>query len=148
MPELRQASRAPTGLRRSNRRRRSRCPTRSFCKICDCPSDPSCHSPPAEPPHHPYSFTHDSLRHLARSFGTIDENDRNLLDAKSLLPRTESHLYLKGVAVRANAREINRFQDFSPKALEPAGRVEDRNAGHLPRVNVRRVAQEKAAHRP
>ena len=44
------------------------------------------------------------LRHLALALGSVDEDDRDLDDAKPALPRPEAHLDLKCVAVGPNLR--------------------------------------------
>src|SRR6185437_3129742 len=69
-------------------------------------------------------------------------------DLEAPLPSSHAHLDLERVSVRPDFREIDRLEDLSPKALEPAGSVPHRETGNEPRIDVREVTEEQPADRP
>src|SRR5512135_1432752 len=73
-----------------------------------------------------HCFTHDRLVHLARARAAIDEDDRDLFNAKLLSPCAEVHLDLECVPIGMDAVEIDRLEHFASEAFEPAGSIVDR----------------------
>src|SRR6266699_3234647 len=86
---------------------------------------------------------HTASRTMARfillPLGPVDEHDGDFRQLESFSPCPNAHFDLKGVAVRADLRQVDALQDAPAIALEAAGQVPNLEPGDPPGVYVRKV---------
>lgn len=99
-------------------------------------------------PAHEDGLAKDGGVHFGLSMFAVDEQDRDLLDAKAFLEGAPSHLDLEGVAFRAHIVEIDGFEDFASEALETTCKIADRDAEDGAGVEATATAEDLAAYRP
>ena len=78
---------------------------------------------PTQAHHAEEGFAKDATRHLAGSFATIDEDNADLLDFETNLIGSVFHLYLEGIALKANLVKFNGLQHTAAVALKTGCRI-------------------------
>src|SRR5690606_26188718 len=80
-----------------------------------------------ELPHYADRLEEDLATHLALPGAAIDEHDRHLFDGQTALQRPVGELYLEGVAVRVNARDVDDLERSTREALVPGSEITHAN---------------------
>src|SRR5688572_12368469 len=78
----------------------------------------------------------------------VDEEERDLLEARARARAAVIQLDLEPVAVRAHVLDADPFEQLAAQAAEPARGVGDREAGHEPHVGVAEIADQDPLDRP
>ena len=102
----------------------------------------------AQSEHHQHRLAHDVSAHFALAHAAVDERDRHFVDAEAVLIAAVIHLDLEGVAVRANALQVQLLQHVPAEALEAAGQVVDGDTQDEPRVDRAAATDECPQERP
>src|ERR1700685_1177771 len=100
--------------------------------------------PEAQQRHEPHSLGGDPPGHLALALLAVFEDDRHLDDAKAGPRRTVGELDLEGVALRADAVEVDLFEHLAEEALAAAGQVAHAQAEDPARVGGAALGDEAA----
>ena len=78
---------------------------------------------PFQPDFSEYGFSENAAVHLGRSQFPVDEDNRYLLHIHSTLEDGELHLYLEGIAFKADAVQIDGLQYPAAVAHKAGGSI-------------------------
>src|SRR5829696_4636717 len=98
--------------------------------------------------HEPGRLHRDPRRHLALPAKPLGEDDRDFDDAEARLHRPVGQLDLERVALRLDARKVDRLEHLAAEALEPAGEVVLAQAEDTLGVVTAGAAHDAAGERP
>ena len=93
-------------------------------------------------------FAEDAGVHLRRAQLAVDEDDGHLVDAEGVLVGGELHLYLEGVALKADAVQRDGLEHAAAVAHEARRGVVDGQAGDEAHVFRGEVGHQHAPHGP